>query len=207
MSTALGVTPARVVLSEWTKIRSLRSTVWSLLAAVAFLIGFAVLVPEVVVHNWPPTNPRDALTFDPVGSGLVGGFFAQLPLGVLGVLLMTGEYATGMIRATLAAVPKRIPVLVAKALVYALVCLVLATAACLISFFIAQAIFSSKHIEASFGDPNVARVVFGSALYLGVVGLLGSVSARCCATRPARSRRCSDSCSSRRSSCTSCPRA
>jgi ABC-type transport system involved in multi-copper enzyme maturation permease subunit len=167
------VTPVRVVLSEWTKLRTLRSTVYSLLAAVAFLIGFSILVPEVVVHHWPPTDPRDAVGFDPVGVSLVGGFFAQLAIGVLGVLIITGEYATGMIRATLAAVPKRIPVLWAKALVYGLTTWVLASLAALAAFFIGQAILSSKSIDVSFGDPHVARVVLGSALYLTGVGLLG----------------------------------
>jgi ABC-type transport system involved in multi-copper enzyme maturation permease subunit len=171
--TAVRVTPARVVLSEWTKLRSLRSTVFALLAAVAFLLGFAILVPSVVTHHWPPRDPRDALSFDPVGVSLVGGFFAQLAFGVLGALVITGEYATGMIRATLSAVPKRLPVLWAKALVYGITCLVLSVAACLAAFFIGQAILSSKHIETTFGSPHVARVVIGSALYLTGVGLLG----------------------------------
>ena len=169
----LRVTPVRVVLSEWTKLRTLRSTVFSLLAAVAFLIGFAILVPEVVVHHWPPTNPRDALTFDPVGASLVGGFFAQLAIGVLGVLIITGEYATGMIRATLSAVPKRIPVLWAKVLVYGVTCLVLVGTAQLSAFFIGQAILSSKGIDVGLGDPHVARAVLGGALYLTGVGVLG----------------------------------
>jgi ABC-type transport system involved in multi-copper enzyme maturation permease subunit len=167
------VTPARVVLSEWTKLRTLRSTVYALLAAVAFLIGFAILVPSVVTAHWPPRDPQDALTFDPVGVSLVGGFFAQLAIGVLGVLIMTGEYATGMIRATLAAVPTRLPVLWAKALVYGITSLVLSTIAAIIAFFIGQAILSSKHIETTWGSPHVARAVFGSALYLAGVGLLG----------------------------------
>ncbi len=167
------VTPGRVVLSEWTKLRTLRSTVLSLLAAVGFLIGFSILVPEVVVHHWPPTDPRDALTFDPVGVSLVGGFFAQLAVGVLGVLIMSGEYATGMIRATLAAVPKRVPVLWAKALVFGVTSLVLTALAAIVAFFIGQAILSSKHIETTFGAPHVARAVLGSALYLAGVGLLG----------------------------------
>jgi ABC-type transport system involved in multi-copper enzyme maturation permease subunit len=172
MST-LQVTSARVVKSEWTKLRTLRSTVWSLLAAVAFIIGFSILVPEVVVHHWPPQNPRDAATFDPVGSTLVGGFFAQLAFGVLGVLVITGEYATGMIRASLTAVPKRVPVLVAKALVYGLTALVLSVTAVLVAFFIGQAILGTKDIDVSLGDPHVARVVFGSAFYLTGVALLG----------------------------------
>jgi ABC-type transport system involved in multi-copper enzyme maturation permease subunit len=172
-STAMQVTPARVVLSEWTKLRTVRSTVFSLSAAVGFLIGFAILVPEVVVHHWPPQNARDAATFDPVGASLVGGFFAQLAFGVLGVLIITGEYSTGMIRATLSAVPKRIPVLWAKALVYGLTCLVLASVAQLSAFFIGQAILSSKDIDIAFGDPHVARTVLGGALYFMGVGLLG----------------------------------
>jgi ABC-type transport system involved in multi-copper enzyme maturation permease subunit len=170
---ALKVTPARVVLSEWTKLRTVRSTVFSLAAVIGFLIGFAILVPEVVVHHWPPQNPRDIATFDPVGASLVGGFFAQLAVGVLGVLVMTGEYATGMIRATLSAVPKRIPVLWAKALVYGLTCLVLASVAQVSAFFIGQAILSSKDIDVSFGEGHVARMVLGGALYLTGVGLLG----------------------------------
>jgi ABC-2 type transport system permease protein len=173
MSTTIRVTPARVLLSEWTKLRTLRSTVFALLAAVGFLVGFAILVPEVVVHHWPPTDARDAATFDPVGVSLVGGFFAQLAIGVLGVLTITGEYSTGMIRATLAAVPKRIPVLWAKALVYGVTSLVLSVIACLAAFFIGQAILSTKSIDIAFGHPHVARVVFGSALYLAGVGLLG----------------------------------
>ena len=174
MSTATQrITPARVVLSEWTKLRTLRSTVFALLAAVGFIIGFSILVPSVVVAHWPPTDPRDALTFDPVGVSLVGGFFAQLAIGVLGVLIMTGEYATGMIRATLAAVPTRVPVLVAKALVYGVTSLILSTIACIAAFFIGQAILASKHIDVAWSTPHVARAVFGSALYLTGVGLLG----------------------------------
>ena len=171
--TTLQVTPARVVLSEWTKLRTVRSTIWSLLAAVGFIIGWSILVPEVVVHHWPPRDPRDALTFDATGASLVGYFLAQLPIGVLGVLIVSGEYATGMIRATLSAVPKRLPVLAAKALVYAVVCLLLLSASCVAAFLIGQAILSGKSIQASFGDAHVARVVFGCALYLTGVGLLG----------------------------------
>lgn len=173
MTTAQRVTPARVVLSEWTKLRTLRSTVYGLLGAVAFYIGFSILVPSVIVAHWPPRDPREALTFDPVGVSLVGGFFAQLAIGVLGVLLMSGEYATGMIRATLAAVPSRLPVLWAKALVYGITSLVLSAVAAVAAFFLGQAILSSKHIQTTFGAPHVARAVFGSALYLAGVGLLG----------------------------------
>lgn len=174
MSTAaLKVTPARVVQSEWTKLRTLRSTLFSLLAAVLFLIGFAVLVPALIATHWPPPDAHDAATFEPVGATLVGAIFAQLALGVLGVLVVTGEYSTGMIRASLTAVPKRLPMLWAKAAVFTGVTLLLMLLATLLSFFIGQAILSSEGIEASIGDPGVGRAVVGYALYLTGVGLLG----------------------------------
>ena len=173
MTAPTGITPTRILLSEWTKLRTLRSTVFSMLAAVVFLVGFSILVCALVAANWPPKNPEDIRGFDPVGASLAGGFFAQLAFGVLGVLIVTGEYATGMIRATLSAVPKRLPVLWSKALVYGLTCLVLAVVSVLAAFVIGQAILSTKDIDASFGDDGVARVVFGTALYLTGVGLLG----------------------------------
>jgi len=144
------VTQARVLLSEWTKIRSLRSTVFSLLAAIVFIVGLAVLVPMV--------------------SGI---FLAQLAIGVLGVLLITGEYATGMIRATFAAVPARLPVLWAKAAVFAAVTLVLMVPTVLGAFLIGQSILTSKHLQTNLSNPGVLRAVIGAALFLTVVGLLG----------------------------------
>ncbi|WP_230209078.1 ABC transporter permease subunit [Nostocoides sp. HKS02] len=133
----------------------------------------AVLVPTVTVNHWPPRNPGEALSFDPTSRSLAGVFLAQLAIGVLGVLFVTGEYATGMIRATLAAVPTRLPVLWAKAIVFAAVTLVLTVPSTLAAFLIGQSIFTSKHLQASVGDPGVLRAVVGAALYLTVVGLLG----------------------------------
>ncbi|MDQ6648844.1 MAG: ABC transporter permease [Actinomycetota bacterium] len=168
-----GVTQLRVLRSEWTKLRSLRSTVFSLLAAVVFIIGFSALVPSLIVAHWPPRDPQDAIGFDPTSVSLAGVFLAQLAIGVLGVLLITGEYATGMIRATFAAVPRRLPVLWAKAAVYAGTTLLLTVPAVLGAFLIGQSILSAKHIETTLGAPHVLRAVVGSALYLVVVGLLG----------------------------------
>lgn len=167
------VTQARVVLSEWTKLRSLRSTVFSLLAAVVFIIGLSVLVPSVTVAHWPPRDPREMAGFDPTSRSLSGIFLAQLAIGVLGVLLVTGEYATGMIRATFAAVPSRLPVLWAKAVVFATTTLVITVPAVIGAFLIGQSILSAKHLQAALGDPGVLRAVLGAALYLTVVGLLG----------------------------------
>ncbi|HET7658884.1 MAG TPA: hypothetical protein VFK66_00750 [Oryzihumus sp.] len=172
-STPKKVTLPRVVLSEWTKLRSLRSTVFSLLVAVVFIVGLSVLVPTVTVNHWPPRDPREALGFDPTSRSLAGIFLAQLALGVLGVLFITGEYATGMIRATLAAVPARLPVLWAKAVVFGAVTLALTVPSTLGAFLIGQSILRGKHLQASLGDPGVLRAVLGAALYLTVVGLLG----------------------------------
>ena len=171
--TRQNVTQARVLLSEWTKLRSLRSTVFSLLAAVVFVIGLAVLVPSVTVAHWPPHDPGEAATFDPTARSLAGIFLAQLAIGVLGVLFITGEYATGMVRATFAAVPARLPVLWAKAAVFATTTLVITVPTTLAAFLIGQSILKGKNLQASLGDPGVLRAVIGAALYLTVVGVLG----------------------------------
>ena len=167
------VTQARVVVSEWTKLRSLRSTGFSLLAAVVFILGLAVLVTSVTVAHWPPNNAREAAGFDPTSRSLAGIFLAQLAIGVLGVLLITGEYATGMIRATLAAVPARLPVLWAKVIVFAAVTLVVTVPSALAAFLLGQSILEGKNLQTALGDPGVLRAVLGAALYLTVVGLLG----------------------------------
>jgi ABC-2 type transport system permease protein len=167
------VTQLGVLRSELTKLRSLRSTVWSLLAAALLIVGLSVLVPLVTVSHWPPRDPREAAGFDPTARSLAGMFLAQLAIGVLGVLLVTGEYATGSIRSTFAAVPTRLPVLWAKVAVFATATLVVTVPAVLVAFFVGQSILSGKNIQASIGDPGVLRAVLGGALYLTVVGVLG----------------------------------
>jgi ABC-2 type transport system permease protein len=167
------VTQLRVIRSEWTKLRTLRSSVWSLLGAVVFMAGLGILVGALQVTHWSQLDPHDRATYDPVGTALIGALVAQLAIGVLGVLVVTGEYATGMIRATFAAVPRRLPVLWAKALVFIVVTGVLMTICVMVAFFGTQPIIASKHVETTFGSPGVARAVFGAALYVTVVGLLG----------------------------------
>ncbi|CAI7977710.1 ABC transporter transmembrane protein [Frankia sp. Hr75.2] len=112
------VTWPRVVASEWTKLRSLPSTLWSLLAAVALVVGFGVVYSMVRVAR-PPVGAADLAGFDPTSVSLAGVQLAQLAIGVLGALMITGEYGTGSIRATFAAVPRRTPVLWAKAVAVA----------------------------------------------------------------------------------------
>jgi ABC-2 type transport system permease protein len=165
------VTQTRVLHSEWTKLHSLRSSRITLLVAVGLVIGLGLLIPLVSVSNWAPgTSTAD---YDAVSRSLGGIYLAQLAFGVLGVLLITGEYSTGMIRATFAAVPKRLPVLWGKLGVFAATTLVLGTLACVIAFLGGQAIFASKHVGASLGDPGVLRAVLGSGLFLAAIGALG----------------------------------
>jgi ABC-2 type transport system permease protein len=94
---------------EWTKLRTVRSTWWTLLAAFAAMVGIATLVSELTVHQWATTTPAKRLLFDPLETSVSGAFFAQFAMGVLGVLVITTEYGTGMIRNTFAAVPQRWP--------------------------------------------------------------------------------------------------
>jgi hypothetical protein len=167
------VTLPRVVRSEWTKLRSVRSTRWALLAAVVFTIGIAALACAIVSHHYPQMSAHDRADFHPLEINFAGVQLAQLAIGVLGVLVITAEYSTGMIRASMTAVPTRLPVLWAKAIVYAATTLVLMVPAALIAFVVGEAIFSRRNIDVSFSAPGVTRAVIGAGLYLTVVGLFG----------------------------------
>jgi ABC-2 type transport system permease protein len=168
----IGVTFPRVVRSEWTKLISLRSTRWSLLVGVATMILLALLVAFARMGRWDQMNPIERLTFDSINTAVAGYHLAQLAIGVLGVMIITGEYSTGMIRSSLMAVPRRLPVLWAKALVFATVTFVLMLVSALVAFFLVQAIVTRHHVQHSLGDPNALRVVIGAALYLTVLGLM-----------------------------------
>ena len=167
------VTQRRVFLSEWTKLWSVRSTRWSFVAAIAFTIGIAALACAVVSHHWPHLSPQDRADFNPLEPNLAGVQLAQLALGVLGVLVITAEYSTGMIRASMTAVPRRLPVLWGKAIVFGLVTLALMVPSTLIAFVVGEWIFSGRDINVAFSAPGVARAVIGAGLYLTVVGVFG----------------------------------
>jgi ABC-type transport system involved in multi-copper enzyme maturation permease subunit len=167
------VTQRRVALSEWTKLWSLRSTQWSLLAAVAAIIGLGILVSAVQMGRWGSLSLHDRSTYDAINTGVGGYHLAQLAIGVLGVLVISGEYSTGMIRSSLMAVPKRLPVLWAKLGVFSAVTFVLTLTATFVSFFAVQAIVTSHHVNRSLSDPHALRAVVGTALFLTVLGALG----------------------------------
>jgi ABC-type transport system involved in multi-copper enzyme maturation permease subunit len=167
------VTQARVIRSEWTKFTSLRSTVWSLLATVVITVGLGALFSAAVMAHWDQADDTDKLTFDATFQSISGIYLAQLAIGVLGVLIITGEFSTGMIRASLGAVPRRLPVLWGKVAVFGAVAFGLGLASVVAAFGAGQAVLKSKHIDASLTDPGVLRALLGAAFYLTVVGLLG----------------------------------
>jgi ABC-2 type transport system permease protein len=167
--TTIGV--GNVIRSEWTKLRSVRSTYWTAIVALLVGVGIAVLGCAEMVHNF--ARERDHLIgFDAANFSLQSLYAAQIALGTLGVLTITGEYATGMIRTTLTSVPQRRAVIALKALVYGLAMLVIGEIMSFAAFGIGQAILHEKHLGVSLSDPGVLRVVFGGGLYLTTVGLL-----------------------------------
>ena len=126
----------------------------------------SALACGIVAHHWAHMSPQDRRDFHPLEANLVGVQIAQLALGVLGVLVMTGEYSTGMIRATMTAVPRRLPVLWAKAIVYGAVALALTIPTVLVAFVVGQSILARHHINIAFTHPGVPRVVLGAALHI-----------------------------------------
>jgi ABC-type transport system involved in multi-copper enzyme maturation permease subunit len=167
-----GVTQARVIRSEWTKLWSLRSTRWTLLVAILGMAGLGPLVATVQMNRWDRMSLDDRLHFNPINTGLGGYHFAQLAIGVLGVLVLTGEYSTGQIRSTFMAVPKRLPVLWAKAGTFAVVTFVLMLVSGLVAFLASQGILSQHHVQTTLGHGPALRAWVGSALYLAVLGVL-----------------------------------
>jgi len=171
--TPLKVTQGRVLRSEFTKFRSLRSTMWTLLTAVVLMIGLGAVFSAVTASQYHTFSAADRATFNPVGISLAGIGFAVVAFGVLGVLVMSGEYSTGMIRSSLTAVPRRMPVLWAKLAVFAGTVFVVSLIASFASFFIGQALLSSHHVGVSITAPGALRSVIGAALYVTVAGMLG----------------------------------
>jgi hypothetical protein len=166
------VTQARVAFSEWTKLHSLRSTRWSLGVGVLLTIALPVVFSAVTSSHWGSMSLHERADRHPLDIALAGVNVSQLAIAVLGVLVITGEYSTGMIRASFTAVPKRLPVLWAKTGVFAVVAFLLMLPSVVIAFFASQAILSRHHIlEISFSHAGVARSVVGGAVYLMLVGI------------------------------------
>ncbi|MCY1138039.1 ABC transporter permease [Actinoplanes sp. Pm04-4] len=157
------ITPGGVVAAEWTKFSSLRSTWITTGISVLLLIAFGVIASA--------SFSGDSLSA--VDLALSGSILAALTVGVLGALLGASEYTTGMIRATLAAVPRRLPVLWSKSLVAGLAALVVMTAGAFGAFALGSAVLNDGVAALGLGDDGVLRTLFGAGLYLGLVAVLG----------------------------------
>jgi ABC-2 type transport system permease protein len=166
------VTQTRVLRSEWLKMRTLRSSWLTLAIAVFSVPGIGVAIAWSTANEWPQMRDRHRERFDPLGDPLSGFNLAQLAIGVLGILLIAGEYSGGMIRASLGAVPKRLPVLWAKLFMFTTITLVTMLPISIATFFISQRLLATQHIQTTWSTPQVSRIVIGVGLYLTVVAAL-----------------------------------
>jgi ABC-type transport system involved in multi-copper enzyme maturation permease subunit len=155
--------------SEFTKIRSTRSTYWTLFALIVVCIGIGALASAGTASH---PNGVSRAGFDATQQSLAGLYVGQLVIAALGALTITSEYATGMIRTSLAVQPRRGVVFAAKGVVFAVVTLITGLIASFGSFFVGQAILSPHHLSATLGQPNVLRAVIGGALFLTACGML-----------------------------------
>lgn len=163
-----------VIASEWIKLRTLRSTVWSYLIVIAISLGMAVLMSFSMLNGMggeaidsgslPPEQVHELV----LQASTFGVYFGQLVVGVLGVLVISGEYTTGMIRSTLTAVPKRLPALAAKAVVLFVATFVVGLVANLVAYLTATVIFGSS---LELVDPTTLLTLAGGALYLALVAV------------------------------------
>jgi ABC-type transport system involved in multi-copper enzyme maturation permease subunit len=157
------ITPGGVVVAEWTKFSSLRSTWITTGVSVLLLIAFGMIASASFSGEGMSS----------IDLALSGSALAALAVGVLGVLLGAGEYTTGMIRATLAAVPRRLPVLWSKSLVAGLTAFIVMTAGAFAAFTLGSAVLNDRVGVLGFGDDGVLRALIGAGLYLGLVAVLG----------------------------------
>ena len=173
-----------VLRSEWTKLRSVRSTFWSLTATVVLGVGLGAAISAAAAHGYPKSSVSGKLSWDPTAVSLDGMALASLAIVVLGVLCISSEYSSGMIHPSLIAVPKRGRVLAAKSLVFAAVTFVVGEVTSFAAFFVGQALISGHAPHAALGDPGVARAVVGTGLLLASLAVL-SVAAGTLLRHPA----------------------
>jgi ABC-2 type transport system permease protein len=176
LTEARGLPPGRygisgLLKSEWTKLRTVRSTMWTLGVTVVVGIGISALATAETRAHWATMGPGQRASFDPTSTSLTALLFCQLAIGVLGVLVMSAEYGTGTIRATFSAAPRRPLVLAAKVIVFGVVTLVVAEIVAFASFLLGQALLTAPATHASLSTPGALRAVVGTGLYLGVIGL------------------------------------
>jgi ABC-2 type transport system permease protein len=164
---------ADLIRSEWTKLRTVRSTAWTLGTTILVGIAASGIATGVTRAHWATMSASDKASFHPVEVSLMGAYLGgTLLLGILGILAMSSEYATGTIRATLAAAPRRPMVLAAKVIVLGSVTLAVAELVAFASFLVGQAFLTAPAPHATLASPGALRAVAGTGLCLCAVGLL-----------------------------------
>jgi hypothetical protein len=164
---------ARTVRSEFTKVRSVRSTYWTLTLMVLASLAWCVAYCLGTVHHWPAMSPEDRANFDPAQSSVLGvALLGQLVIVVFGALMLTSEYSTGSMRTSLTVMPRRAVLYGAKLGVFAAISLGVALVTSFGAFFLGQALLGSTHAAVSLAHPGVLRSVLITALYAEVCGLI-----------------------------------
>jgi ABC-2 type transport system permease protein len=159
----------QVIRSEWTKIRSVASTVWTLSLTAVVTIALGMLVSALTRHEFDNMREQDRLSFDPTYISFAGMGLGQLAMIVFGVLVVTNEYSTGMIRTSLAAVPRRGAFLASKVAVATALALVVGMITSFAAFFLGQALLGS--LSTSIGEEGVLRAVIGGGLYMALIAM------------------------------------
>jgi ABC-2 type transport system permease protein len=159
-----------IVRSEWIKLRSLRSTVWCYIIILLAQVGLGLLLAADMARS--PGRGHDAQQAIIVLVITSGVLFGQLVASVLGALVITGEYGTGMIRSTFTAVPTRLPALLAKGLVFGVVTFVVGLVAILLTLLASAGILTSHGYDIDLGDGHLWLAVLGAAGYLALIGLI-----------------------------------
>jgi ABC-type transport system involved in multi-copper enzyme maturation permease subunit len=159
--------------SEWTKIRSVRSTYWTLFALLVVGIGLGAVVCAATASHVTHLGKGVPLGFDPTRRSLNAfSLFGSLTLMVLGAMTITAEYSTGMIRTSLTMMPRRGAVYAAKLIVFSVVGVILSLVTSFISFFVGQSLLKSTGHYATLSQPNVLRAIIGCALYVTAIAII-----------------------------------
>ncbi|GGX82139.1 ABC transporter permease [Streptomyces hiroshimensis] len=159
----------QVLQSEWTKIKSVRSTVWTLGLALVVTVALGALISAFSRSNFDRMPVREQVNFDPTFTSFAGMGLGQLAMIVFGVLVVSNEYSTGMIRTSLAAVPQRGTFLFSKITIATLIAFVVAMLTSFVSFFVGQSMLGSH--RTSIGDAGVLRAVIGGGLYMTLIAV------------------------------------
>jgi ABC-2 type transport system permease protein len=160
------------VRAEWTKIRTVRSTLWTLLVAVVLAVGLGALISALAANGYAQGRGNIRTSWDPTGVSMSGLTFAQLAIAVLAIIFITSEYSSRAIGTSLTAVPRRSRFLAAKAVVIGGICLVFTEILSFVAFFVGQALISGHAPTANLSQPNVLRAMIGGGLYAVLLGLI-----------------------------------